>query len=80
MAWQVHYQFGDLDSVVVPVLAMVSAAAQEILATAVWIHEEAALASSQSNADFLCCGPAASHIRYGNILLEVLHLYAMIAP
>ena len=80
MAWQVHYQFGDLNSVVVIVLAMVSAAAQESLATAVWMHEEAALVSSQSNADFLRCGPGASHIRYGNILFEVLHLFAMIAP
>jgi len=68
MAWQVYLQFGDLDLAVVLVLGMVSAAAQEILATAVWMHEEAVLASSQGNADFLRCAPAASLNRYGNII------------
>jgi hypothetical protein len=47
---------------------MVSAAAQETLATVLWMHEEAVLASSQSKADFLRCAPAASLNRYGNIL------------
>jgi len=68
MAWQVYFQFGDLDSVVVLALGMVSAAAQVTLATVLWMHEEAVLASSQSNTDFLRCAPAASLNRYGKIL------------
>jgi hypothetical protein len=60
MAWQVCFQFGNLDSMVVLALGIISAAAHDILATAVWMHEEAVLASSQSSADFLRCAPAAS--------------------
>ena len=68
MAWQVYFLFCNLDLTVVLALGMVSAAAHDILATAVWMHEEAVLASSQSSADFLRCAPAASINRYGNIV------------
>jgi len=38
MAWQVYFQFGGLDSSELLASGMVSAAVQEILAKAVWMH------------------------------------------